>query len=68
MDKVLHSVGMVSCGIPLKSLQLTKEERESSKIPQVFPNKFEPGRAQAFITLCNIFCHPRIKVRWCQEF
>ena len=28
IDKVLLAVGTISCGLPLKSLQLTKEEKE----------------------------------------
>ncbi|XP_057315296.1 ral GTPase-activating protein subunit beta-like [Hydractinia symbiolongicarpus] len=60
IDQVLQSVGMISCGLRPKSLHLTKEEREQfGSFPGPKKNDFEPGRAQAFSTLCHIFCHQR---------
>jgi hypothetical protein len=31
-----------------------------SSLPQVIKNHFEPGRAEAFSTLCQIFCHSNV--------
>eukprot|EP00111_Clytia_hemisphaerica_P021396 TCONS_00062972-protein len=61
LSKVLASVGVISCGIKPQSYHLSSEDIEVGRsLPPVIKNAFEPGRAEAFGTLCQIFCHANV--------
>ncbi|XP_047132713.1 ral GTPase-activating protein subunit beta isoform X1 [Hydra vulgaris] len=60
LEKVLHTVGKISLGLPLSCLEMSKDDKEQHRnfLP-VKKNDFEPGRAQTFCTLCHIFCRQK---------